>query len=79
MDKWVVNHFTQNNPMGPGQENVTALLRRIADSIDELGEVDVQDICFHREITEEEDVVSMTVYYHRDDDPPNLSILRPAD
>jgi len=61
---WSVLHFSQSNPEGAGQGLVSALLRRVADSIDELGDVDVQDIVFHIEVTAGEDDLTMTVYYH---------------
>jgi hypothetical protein len=41
---------------------VSAALRRVADTIDELGDVDVQDITFSSEVTDGEDWVSFTVY-----------------
>ncbi|MDA0179237.1 hypothetical protein OJ997_02925 [Solirubrobacter phytolaccae] len=64
-DEWTIHHFSQSNPVGPGQGFVPALLRRVADSIEELGDVDVQDITFSSEVTGEEDDLTMTVYYHR--------------
>jgi hypothetical protein len=65
-DKWTINHFAQANPEGPGQGDVPALLRRVADSIEALGDVMVEDITFSSEPTADERDVSMTVYYHRD-------------
>jgi hypothetical protein len=64
-DRWSVLHFSQSNPDGPGQGDVPALLRRVATTIEGLGDVTVQDITFHVEVTAEEDKVSMTVYYLR--------------
>ena len=64
-DKWTIWHFSQSNPAGVGQGDVAALLRRVADSIDELGDVQVQDVAFHSEVTGEEDDLTVTVYYHR--------------
>jgi hypothetical protein len=64
-DDWTVFHFGQSNPAGPGQGSVPALLRRVADSIDELGDVVIQDITFHSEVTGDEDDLTMTVYYAR--------------
>jgi hypothetical protein len=61
---WRVLNFSQSNPDGEGQGNVGALLRRVADSIDELGDVDVHDIVFHSGVTDAEDDLTMTVYYH---------------
>jgi hypothetical protein len=65
VDKWSVLHFSQSNPTGAGQGDVAALLKRVAESLDELGDVRVQDITFRAEATEGEDDLTMTVYYHR--------------
>jgi hypothetical protein len=62
---WAVEHFSQANPAGKGQGDVPALLRRVADSIDALGEVDVEDLVMHTEVTENGDWHSLTVYFHR--------------
>jgi hypothetical protein len=62
---WTVLHFGQSNPEGPGQGSVPDLLRRVANTIESLGDVDVQDITFSSEVTADEDRVSMTVYYNR--------------
>ena len=64
-DKWTIFHFSQSNPKGLGQGDVAALLRRVAESVDELGDVQVQDVTFHTEVTGGEDDLTMTVYYHR--------------
>ena len=65
-NEWTVNHFSQANPEGPGQGDVPALLRRVAESIEALGDVDVQDAIMDTEVTAEGSWVSMTVYYKRD-------------
>jgi hypothetical protein len=65
-DEWTMFHFSQSNPDGPGQGDVPALLRRVADSIEALGDVMVEDITFSSEPTADERDVSMAVYYHRD-------------
>jgi hypothetical protein len=52
-------------PGGKGQGDVAALLRRVANSIAELGDVEVHDITFHTQVTEDEDDLTMTVYYQR--------------
>ena len=65
-DEWTMFHFSQSNPDGKGQGEVPALLRRVADSIDTLGDVMVEDITFSTEATSDERDLSMTVYYHRD-------------
>lgn len=65
--KWSSYVFAQSNSPGIGQGNVPALLRRVAESIEELGDVVVEDITFRSEPTADERDISMTVYYH---DPP---------
>ena len=63
---WTVEHFSQANPAGPGQGSVPGFLRRLADSVEALGPVEVQDIAFHMELDGEgEDWPSATVYFHR--------------
>jgi hypothetical protein len=64
-DRWTISHFSQSNPKGAGQGDVAALLRRVADSVDELGDVQVQDVILRSEVTDGEDDLSVTVYYHR--------------
>ncbi|MBF5028436.1 MULTISPECIES: hypothetical protein [unclassified Micromonospora] len=41
---WTIKHFSQANPVGPGQDSVPALLRRIADSIGQRPGIEVQDV-----------------------------------
>jgi hypothetical protein len=67
-DKWTMFHFSQSNPTGTGQGDVPALLRRVAESIEALGPVLVEDITFSSEPTADERDLCMTVYYHRDDE-----------
>ena len=69
-ERWTIEHFSQANPLGSGMEsNVPALLRRVADTIDQLGEVQVQDLTLHSEVTDDgEQWWSITVYFDRDDD-----------
>ncbi len=63
--RYTVFHFAQSNPEGAGQDNVPALLRRVADTIDELGDVSISDLILHPEITSDgEEWPSITVYYH---------------
>ena len=70
-ESWTVRHFSQSNPKGDGQGNVPALLRLVADSIEELGNVTVQDVTFGDEITEDGSWPHLTVYFHfRDDREP---------
>jgi hypothetical protein len=65
---WPVQHFSQANPEGEGQESVTALLRRVADTLDELDSgVTVQDIVFHSELDDDARWrPTMTVYFTRE-------------
>lgn len=63
--KWTISHFSQANPRGPDQGDVPALLRRVADSLAALGEVEIQDLVLHTELDlESEWSPSLTVYYH---------------
>jgi len=43
---------------------VPALLRRVADSIERLGHIEVEDIVLNDEITVDGRWYSMTVYFH---------------
>lgn len=63
-ERWTVLNFSQSNGAGPGQGDVPALLRCVADTIQALGDVTVQDIVFRSEVTDGEDDISLTVYYH---------------
>ncbi|HCT77235.1 MAG TPA: hypothetical protein DGG94_07475 [Micromonosporaceae bacterium] len=58
-----INHFSQANPVGPGQDDVPALLRRVAATIETLGQVDIQDLVLHNEITADGFWYSLTVYF----------------
>lgn len=65
MDNWTAAHFSKSNPAGEGQDDIPALLRSVADSVETLGDIRVMDVVFHNEITAEGDWPSMTVYYKR--------------
>lgn len=52
-------------PHGPLHADVPALLRRVADSIADLGDVDVQDLTFRSELDDGEPWPAVTLYYHR--------------
>ncbi|MDY0811255.1 hypothetical protein [Kitasatospora purpeofusca] len=67
-DSWTIRHFSQANPAGPGCASVPALLRRLADSIEALGPVEVQDVVIESEMTEHGAWRSGTVYFHLPDD-----------
>jgi len=62
---WTISHFSQSNPKGDGQGDVSSLLRRVADSIDELGDVQIEDITFSSAIDDGEDDLAITVYFHK--------------
>lgn len=68
-DRWSCFHFSQSNPEGRGQGDAAALLRRVADSIDELGDIWVQDIGYQAAQTGGEEALSMTIYYVREPRP----------
>ncbi|MBT2503563.1 hypothetical protein [Curtobacterium sp. ISL-83] len=61
---WTINHFSLSNPAGDGQGDVPALLRRLADNLEALGDVNVQDITFASDVSDGEDDLTMTIYYH---------------
>jgi hypothetical protein len=63
---WPVFHFAKANPAGPDQDDVPALLRSVADSIEKLGDIDVSDICLHDDFDADgEPSPSVVVYYWR--------------
>lgn len=61
---WMIRHFSQSNPSGVGSGDVAALLRRVADTVESLGDVQVQDLTFQSNVTAGEDDLTITVYYH---------------
>jgi hypothetical protein len=60
-DQWSMFHFSE-----AGRGDVPELLRRVADSIQELGDIQVEDITFSAQPTDGADEIAITVYYHRD-------------
>ena len=76
--RWTICHFAQSNPTGPGQGNVAALLRRVANSIDGLGNVIVEDITFRSEPTADERDLRITVYFY-DPIDPDVNADKPSD
>ena len=64
-NEWTCQHFSQANPEGPGQDGLPTLLRRVADSIEELGAINVMDLTLANEITADGDWWSVTVYFTR--------------
>lgn len=66
---WDIHHFSIARPKGSGDENnVPALLRHVADSIEKLGDVEVQDVILSNEIASEGPWWSATVYFHFKDE-----------
>ena len=63
--QWTAEHFSQANPAGPGQGDIPSLLRRVAESVEAIGPVEVQDLILHTEVTESGPRYSLTVYFHR--------------
>lgn len=61
--QYPISHFSQANPAGAGQGNVVALLRAVADTIESLGDVTVQDLVLHTDVTADGPWPSITVYY----------------
>ncbi|MEV3965188.1 hypothetical protein AB0M34_30605 [Nocardia sp. NPDC050193] len=61
--QYTISHFSQSNPAGDNQGDVVALLRTVAASIESLGNVVVQDLVLHNEITADGPWPSITVYY----------------
>jgi len=58
-----VFHLAHTNPHGESERDVAAILRRAADSIAELGDVDVLDITFLSEPVDGMDYLRVVVYY----------------
>lgn len=71
--------FTVATARGWDQDDVATLLRRVADALDQLGAVDVHDITFHVDWTDEGSWPSMTVYYEVDEDEVGADDLLPND
>lgn len=65
-ERWTIEHLSQANPAGEGQESVPNLLRRVAETLDALGEVEVQDLVLHAETNDDgEPWPTVTVYFSR--------------
>jgi hypothetical protein len=58
-----VQYVTHNNPSGPEQSNVPALLRKVADHLERSEPIDVLDLTFHAAVTTQGLWPSLTVYY----------------
>ncbi|MFR9750980.1 hypothetical protein ACL02S_08080 [Nocardia sp. 004] len=59
-------HFSQSNPLGEGQADVPKLLKTVAATLQDLGDITVTDLILHNEITADGDWPSITVYYDRE-------------
>lgn len=70
MDEYFTRLFAISNPEGEGQDSVSALLRRLADALDEMGDIDVSEITFGNDVTEDGDFPFATVYFTRPEDVP---------
>lgn len=62
---FTTHHFSQANPLDAAdRESIPALLRRVADTIEDYGDIEVNDIVLRNELTQDGDRwPSMTVYY----------------
>lgn len=62
-----ISQLTQANPKGPGQDDVSVLLRQVADTLEELRPVDVIDITMTTELTEHGPWPHVAIYFRRRD------------
>jgi len=63
---WRSNHFSLANPKGANMDDVPRLLERLAATVRAYGDIEVQDITFHREVTSSGvDWPSFTVYWSK--------------
>jgi len=65
IDDWTALHSSLANPEGRGQARLPRLPIRLASAIRSPGDVDVLDITFHTEVTDDGNRPSFTVYYDR--------------
>ena len=59
--EWTANYFSLEDADG----DVVGLLRKVADAVDQLGDVEVLDVTFLSD--PEEEAASMTVYFRFDE------------
>lgn len=64
-DRVQLRSISQGNPRGAGQDDLPALLRRFADTVEALGTIEVEDLVMHDEITEDGSWLSFTLYYSK--------------
>lgn len=63
--------FSLNNPKGEGQEDVPTLLRRLAATLEEMGDIEIRDLVFHPDTDDEGDSWPfMTVYFTYEPEDP---------
>lgn len=65
-----IRRLVQANPKGPGQGDVPALLRRVADTLAGLGPVEVTGLALGSQPTEDGPWYSVTVYFRPGEDAP---------
>lgn len=63
-ESWSIQSFSLALPEGGDRSDVPALLRHLANNLEEFGPVAVQDITFETEVTADGFVCSFTVYFH---------------
>jgi hypothetical protein len=64
---WSIQHFAQAAPKDR-QGDVPRLLRSVADTIERLGPVEVQDLILGTEVNEHGPWYHLTVYFHTKED-----------
>jgi hypothetical protein len=74
---WTVHYFSLANPPGDGRDDIPALLRRLADAIEERQPIEVQDISFAINVRAVDPWPSATVYYV--EPAPTGPLADPAD
>lgn len=77
--EYLIETFAQCNPLGPELDNVPALLRRVADTIEELGQVHILDIVHRKDIIAEGYWHFFTVYFNRNPDDIASSAWSPVE
>jgi hypothetical protein len=67
-ESWTCRHFSLANPRADGAEDLPRLLRRVADHVEAAGikPMEILDLTFESEITEDGPWWSATVYWQHD-------------
>ena len=63
MDTYTISHFSLANVNGPEETRTPALLRKLADILEEESITKIQDIVFENAVEDGERVPTFTVYY----------------